>query len=152
ALERKLTERLTASLGLSFERSRIEEGGETSRYTLVGIPASLIWEDADNPLDSTRGTRARLDVTPYPSALGSSVSFTTVRAVGSADYDLSDNGRSVLAGRVIAQAAVGADRAELPADRRVFAGGSCTIRGFAFQAVGPDLDGRPLGGTTLLAI
>lgn len=152
ALERRLTDKLTASLGLSFEQSRITEGGESSNYTLIGIPAFLLWEDADNPLDSTRGTRARLDVTPYLSALGSTVSFTTVRATGSAYYDLSDKGRSVLAGRVIAQAAVGADRAELPADRRVYAGGGGTIRGFAFQAVGPELDGRPLGGTTLLAV
>jgi len=151
AVERPLIEHLTGSLGLSFERSRIEEAGETNNYTLIGIPMALVWEDADNPLDSTRGTRGRLEVTPYSSLLGSSVSFTTVRAIGSAYYDLAGGGRSVLAGRVIAQAAVGADRASLPADRRVFAGGGGTIRGFAYQHVGPQRDGTPLGGTTLFA-
>lgn len=152
ALERRLSERLTVSLGLSFERARIEDIDGANMYTLIGIPVTAAWEDAGDPLDSTHGTRGKLEVIPYPSFLGSSVFFTTVRASGSAYYDFSDAGRSVLAGRVIAQAAVGADRAELPADRRVFAGGGGTIRGFAFQAVGPQANGTPLGGTTLLAM
>lgn len=152
SLERKLSDRLTVSLGLSFERSAIKQGDVTTRYTLIGIPASAVWEDADDPLDSTRGTRGRLDITPYPAALGSSLSFTTLRATGSAYHDFSDAGRSVLAGRLVAGLAAGASRDALPADRRVYAGGSGSIRGFPFQGVGPRVGDQPLGGTTMLAL
>jgi translocation and assembly module TamA len=151
ALERRLSDRLSGSLGLAFERSRVEQAGVATTDTFVGVPATLVWEDAGNPLDSVRGTRARLELTPYPGFLGSTLAYTSLRATGSGYLDLAGNGRSVLAGRLIAAAAFGQSREGLPADRRVYAGGSGTVRGFAHQSIGPRADGRPLGGTTLLA-
>lgn len=151
AIERRLSDRLSGSLGLAFERSRVEQAGEATIDTFVGLPATLTWEDAGNPLDSVRGTRARLDLTPYPALLGSTLAYTSLRASGSGYLDLAGNGRSVLAARLIAAAAFGQSRDGLPADRRVYAGGSGTVRGFAYQSIGPRADGRPLGGTTMLA-
>lgn len=151
ALERRLSDRLSGSLGLSFERSRVEQAGVATIDTFVGVPATLTWENAGNPLDSVRGTRARLELTPYPGFLGSTLAYTSLRASGSGYLDLAGNGRSVLAARLIAAAAFGQSRDGLPADRRVYAGGSGTVRGFAFQSIGPRADGRPLGGTTMLA-
>lgn len=151
ALERRLGDRLSGSLGLSFERSRVEQAGAATIDTFVGLPAVLIWEDAGNPLDPVRGTRARLELTPYPGFLGSTLAYTSLRASGSGYLDLAGDGRSVLAARLIAAAAFGQSRDALPADRRVYAGGSGTVRGFAFQSIGPRADGRPLGGTTMIA-
>ena len=151
ALERRLRDRLSGSLGLAFERSRVEQAGEATADTFVGLPAVLTWEDAGNPLDSVRGTRARLELTPYPRFLGSTLPHTSLRASGSGYLDLAGDGRSVLAVRLIAAAAFGQSRDGLPPDRRVYAGGSGTVRGFAFQSIGPRADGRPLGGTTMLA-
>jgi translocation and assembly module TamA len=151
ALERRLSDRLGGSLGLSVERSRVEQAGVATIDTFVGLPAVLVWEDAGSPFDSVRGTRGRLELAPYPGFLGSTLAYTSLRASGSGYLDLAGNGRSVLAAWLIAAAAFGQSRDGLPPDRRVYAGGSGTVRGFAFQAIGPRADGRPLGGTTMLA-
>ena len=67
----------------------------------------LTWEDAGNPLNSVRGTRARLELTPYPGFLGSTLAYTSLRATGSGYLDLAGNGRSVLAARLVAAACSG---------------------------------------------
>jgi translocation and assembly module TamA len=44
----------------------------------------------------------------------------------------------------------GAERDEIPADERFYAGGGESIRGFPFQSVGPLVDEDPIGGRSLL--
>ena len=42
---------------------------------------------------------------------------------------------------------------DLPPDQRFYAGGSGTVRGYRYQAVGPEfLDGNPIGGTAMDAV
>jgi translocation and assembly module TamA len=62
-------------------------------------------------------------------------------------------GRSVLAGRVLIGLAQGASESSLPPDQRFYGGGSASIRGYAYQAVGPNFPNTdfPVGGTALLA-
>jgi translocation and assembly module TamA len=46
----------------------------------------------------------------------------------------------------------GESRSGIPASRRFYAGGGDTVRGYAFQLVGPlDDDDDPIGGSSLLA-
>jgi translocation and assembly module TamA len=57
----------------------------------------------------------------------------------------------VLAGRVSLGSISGAKRDETPADKRFYAGGGGSIRGYDYQSVGPiDDDDDPLGGRSLL--
>jgi translocation and assembly module TamA len=152
ALRRRLGERLTGSLGVSLADSRITEGGVTTNYTLLGIPGMLLWNDTSEGLDHVRGSRAEVTVTPYPIAQGSVDGLTTIRVDAAAYRALDREARSVLALRAQTGIAFGASTENVPADLRFYAGGSGTIRGFAFQSVGPlDASGRPLGGTTMLA-
>jgi translocation and assembly module TamA len=44
----------------------------------------------------------------------------------------------------------GASTENIPADERFYAGGGGSIRGYEYQAVGPQLAGTPLGGSQLL--
>jgi translocation and assembly module TamA len=65
-----------------------------------------------------------------------------------------DPGRTVLAARALAGLAQGAAELSLPPDQRFYAGGSGTIRGYAYQSVGPkfiDPDHTPIGGTAITA-
>jgi translocation and assembly module TamA len=56
----------------------------------------------------------------------------------------------VLAARLKLGSIVGGDIPAVPADRRFFAGGGGSVRGFNYQGVGPQLsDGTPLGGDSL---
>ena len=46
----------------------------------------------------------------------------------------------------------GASQFDLPADKRFYAGGSATVRGYKYQSVGPTFpDGKPQGGTAVAA-
>ncbi len=158
-IDRPLIPYLTGSLGVSFEQSHITDrsvdlgiNGDTHDYTLIGIPLILTWDNAGNPLDSVRGVRAKMQLTPYVVSSGTVPGLTTFSIQGSTYYDLSDSGRSVLALRGQFGMAMGGDPAEMPAHLRLYAGGSGTVRGFAYQSVGPQgRDDKPLGGSTMFA-
>jgi translocation and assembly module TamA len=45
---------------------------------------------------------------------------------------------------------LGGSNLELPPDQRLYAGGSATVRGFAYQSIGPLFaDGRPVGAKSV---
>jgi translocation and assembly module TamA len=64
-------------------------------------------------------------------------SFVKLRAEGSAYRALDADKRFVLAGRVAAGSIYGANLAEVPANRRFYAGGGGSVRGYGFQDIGP---------------
>ena len=91
-------------------------------------------------------------VTPTQSFGNSSATFVIAQLSGSAYFDLSGGGRSVLALRGLVGKAFGANQFSLPPDQRFYAGGSGTVRGFRYQSVGPQFpDGKPTGGTAVSA-
>ena len=56
----------------------------------------------------------------------------------------------VAAGRVRLGSIQGADRAEIAPSRRFYSGGGGSVRGYAYQALGPqDPNGDPIGGRSL---
>jgi translocation and assembly module TamA len=65
---------------------------------------------------------------------------------------LATPGRSVLALRGVVGATEGVTQFELPPDKRFYAGGSATVRGFKYQSIGPRFpNDDPIGGTSLVA-
>lgn len=143
-------------------------------YTLVSLPLSAKFDSTgiSNPLeDPVQGLRAALTVTPTES-LGagttlntqgvavrtSGATFVIVQGTVSSYFDLarlgwSERGRSVLAFRALGGLAFGAGAFSLPPDQRFYGGGSLTIRGYPYQAVGPRFtDGNPIGGTSIQTV
>ena len=58
----------------------------------------------------------------------------------------------MLALRGLVGGAGGASQFELPPDKRFYAGGSATVRGYKYQSVGPRFpDNKPQGGTSVAA-
>jgi translocation and assembly module TamA len=99
--------------------------------------------DVPTPLDDPRhGYRASIQLNPTE-AIGHPDSTFLIAQVKAAGYfDLrhlfgEDPGRTVLAIRALAGQALGASEFSLPPDQRFYGGGSGTIRGYAYQAVGP---------------
>ena len=106
-------------------------------YTLVGVPISANYDTTDSKLDPTRGVRLNASVTGFPTALGSTVDIVQGKARASAYYSLDPDSRFVLAGLVGLGAMGGADLADIPANWRFYAGGGGSVRGYAYDNLGP---------------
>ncbi|HTT04382.1 MAG TPA: BamA/TamA family outer membrane protein [Steroidobacteraceae bacterium] len=135
---------------------------EPCHDTLLSLPLTARYDSTDlvNPLlDPVHGMRAQILVTPTETLFGHHGTFTIVQANVSTYFDFhqlnwSDPGASVLALRALAGQAIGVGKFyDLPPDLRFYAGGSATVRGYAYQAFGPtfpppDAPGDyPEGGT-----
>ena len=90
-------------------------------------------------------------LTPTESFGRPNATFVIAQLSGSTYFDLSGDGRTVLAMRaLVGHACEGASTFAVPADQRFYAGGSGTVRGFLYQSVGPQFpDGVPIGGTAI---
>lgn len=149
-IRHRFGERFTAQAGVEIEHGAARDVLSEIDYTLVGLPVSLAYDSTDRPLDPTRGIRITGGVTPYPGFLGSSVPMTVARASASTYVALDAEARTVLAGRIGFGSIIGADLEDIPANRRFFAGGGGSVRGFAYKSLGPRLQGEPIGGRSLL--
>ncbi len=149
AIERPLLPSLVGDLGLSLERANVTEEFRSENYTLLGIPLVLRRDTTDNLLDPTLGSRETLTVTPYHGLATSKLNFVTTRLEGR-DYErLDETGRFLLAGYAALGSILGEGRDALPADKRFYAGGAGSVRGYAFQRAGPlGPANTPLGGAS----
>jgi translocation and assembly module TamA len=116
------------------------------RHLLVSIPLEYVYDGRDNRLDPTEGFRVLAYAEPTHD-LFSGASFVKVRGEASAYRSFSEEDTVVIAGRVAAGSILGAGLAAVPADRRFYAGGGGSVRGYAYQGVGPrDAANVPTGG------
>jgi translocation and assembly module TamA len=130
-------------------------------YTLLALPLTLSYDSTDlaSPLDDpTHGIRGSVTLQPTQSLGHSDADFliTTVKVAAYFDLDHllpTQPGRSVLAARALAGIAEGAGETSLPPDQRFYGGGSGSIRGYPYQAVGPYFPGtnNPIGATAISA-
>lgn len=152
-LSRRLSDHWSGSIGMSAEQTEITQQGVRREYTLLGVPITVKYDDTDSLLDPTRGIRAALSVTPTQPLAGAQVDpFVQMQLAGSTYRSLGESDRSVLALRGLVGYVEGVDPADLPPDKRFYAGGSATVRGYKFQSIGPRFpDGSPRGGTAVAA-
>lgn len=148
--ERRLNDRLALQAGPQFESGRIGRYGTLDPFTLVGFVTGVRWDGTTSLLDPTSGARASVTATPYWSVRDGNT-YTRLLAVGSTYVDVTGDQRGVLALRAAIGAAVGATRDEITLDKRFYAGGGGSVRGYTFQSIGPrDAGNKPLGGASLL--
>jgi translocation and assembly module TamA len=118
-------------------------------FMLFGVVLGARYDTTDSLLDPRRGLRADATVIPYTDLLETG---GFVRATGTLRtyFDLRGDGGSVVALRGTLGSLLGADR-EVPADKRFYAGGGGSVRGYGFQRIGPrDAAGRVRGGSSLV--
>jgi translocation and assembly module TamA len=153
-LERKLSDALTVSGGVTLEQSSVTDNlGGTTDSTLFGVPLHISYDGTNDLLDPTRGFRTDLLVTPYKQIGAQGAIFSIARITNSAYYDFAGDGRFVAAGRFSLGSVFGSSTADIPADKRFYAGGGGSIRGYGFQDVGPrDAEGEPTGGRSLIEV
>lgn len=146
-----LTKRQTVSAELAIEYARITDAFNPERdFLIVSTPLQYVFDARDSKLDPKSGFRLLAFAEPSYDALGR-VPFLKIKGEASAYYSLDTAGKFVLAGRLVAGSIVGADIDEIPADRRFYSGGGGSVRGYAYQGIGPkNLDGQPTGGLSLV--
>ena len=149
-LERPLTDHLTLSAGPLGEISRVTQDDVTTNYQLLGAMGQLRWDNVDNQLNPTRGFRAAGLVSPIYNFTDSAM-FTRLRAQASTYIDFTGDGGSILALRGVVGSIVGATQNSVPQDKRFYAGGGGSVRGYAFQSIGPRTrNNEPRGGLSLV--
>lgn len=152
-LERKLTEHWSVSGGPSFEYAILDDKGDEETFALFGLPLSGSFDDTDDPLDPARGGRLYLSLTPFFGAIEENVAFLVGELSGSTYKSIVPDDRLILAGRARLGSITGASTQTIPANKRFFAGGGGSIRGFEFQSVGPlDVQNDPLGGRSVIEV
>ena len=152
AVERPLWPRWTGRAGVLLDVAEIDEVGEpTDISTLVGIPLTASYDGANDALDPTSGYRLSLGATPYTGQYEDFLAFHLADAELRTYLPLNDSKSLVFATRAKFGSIVGAQTDELPADKRFYAGGAGSIRGFEFQEIAPlGSDGTQDGGRSLL--
>jgi translocation and assembly module TamA len=157
-LTRKLSNEWSASVGITAAEEQIYQESVNYNYTLVALPLGLSYDSThlSSPLDDpVHGMRNSLNVAPTQSLGRPSASFVVSQIKLAGYFDLqhlgfTDPGRTVIAVRALGGLAQGASAFSLPPDQRFYGGGSGTIRGYQYQAVGPRFpDGTPEGGTKI---
>lgn len=120
---------------------------DTATATLLG---AFALDRSDDPLDPKRGWRLEARAEPTLVAGDSSLAYLRTQAQGTAYLPFGDEARTVAAGRLRLGAIFGGDIPGVPAARRFYAGGGGSVRGYAYQAIGPRLpDNTPQGGLSL---
>jgi len=154
-VERRLSETWRVSAGGELDYADLDDqlsGREKS--LLVGVPMGAARDDTDDPLNPTEGSRLALTVTPFAGfKAATSVTFGVVDVTGSTYYAPLEEDRLVLAARTRVASLFGAATADVPANKRLYAGGGGSVRGYGHQMLGPlDAGGDPTGGRSALEV
>ncbi|MBO9708112.1 MAG: outer membrane protein assembly factor [Caulobacter sp.] len=159
-LTRRLRPTIYRTYGLSLDLSQIDSpttvNGATvtdrqNLATFTGL-AAFAWDRSDNVLDPTRGWRVEVRGEPTAITGDSTMAFLKAQVQGSAYLPFDKGGRTVLATRLKAGQILGGTMPETPASKRFYSGGGGSVRGYAYQAIGPRIDNTttPQGGLSLL--
>lgn len=141
----EFSETTTGEIDLKYEYARFDNTTGPGVASIVSLPTQIVRDTRDNKLNPTTGYRVLLSGEPSYDLNNSNAFFKTQGAFST--YRAINEARTVvLAGRVAAGTIVGSDLADIPADRRFYAGGGGSIRGYAYQAAGPRSGGKPTGG------
>lgn len=153
ALERSIGAIWRASAGLSLEITNIDDKETTRDFFIVGLPLSATRDTRDDPLNPTRGSTLTLALTPFTGTVDENIFFTRAEISGSGYLSIHPEDEIVLAGRARLGTLFGEGRDTIPANKRLYAGGGGSVRGFEFQRVGPiDADDDPEGGRSVLEL
>ncbi|MFN3522393.1 MAG: autotransporter assembly complex protein TamA [Phenylobacterium sp.] len=111
----------------------------------------LSLDRSNDPLSPTRGWRLDTRLEPTLIAGDDTLPYLKVESQATGYLPFGEAARTVFAGRLKLGTMVGGMIPEVPASRRFYAGGGGSVRGYAYQAVGPRLsDNTPQGGVSVL--
>jgi translocation and assembly module TamA len=161
-LERRFRPGLIAGGAVSVEKANVDQEADigpvlaserTQRYALIGLPLFAKLDRSDDLLNPTRGYRVQANLVPYRSFAEAHLTFVSERIAASIYHRLGDSDRYVFAASAAVSSIQGASLFELPADKRIYAGGGGSVRAYGYQMAGPlDANKNPIGGKSSLEL
>lgn len=151
-VERELNRENTIGVGLGFKLSKVEQIVVEEDYRLCFLPVHFRRDTGDDLFDPTRGYRLNLRVAPYYDLMSSDSNFLKGSTALSHYLPVFKKPLLVFASRVKLGAITGSQIQAIPANERFYAGGGGSVRGYAYQYVGPLLGEDPIGGRSLLEV
>lgn len=151
-LEQLFSEGLRGSIGLLGEKSIQTRNGDKQRFTLFGLPLTLALDRSNDLLNPTDGFRIGAALTPFVDTFNPNSRFIVGRLTGTAYLDLSSDKTTILAGRAGIASLLDLGTSVVPFDRRIYAGGGGSVRGYAYQSLGPRDGKDPLGGRSSIEL
>jgi translocation and assembly module TamA len=128
--------------------------GQNLQLLIYSLTGGFSLDKSNDPLNPTRGWRLQAEADPTYVTGDRSLPYLKLESQVSGYLPLDPDADTVLAGRLKLGSIIGGDIPDVPADRRFFSGGGGSVRGFAYQGVGPQLAVNtpfqtPLGGDSL---
>lgn len=151
-IERSVGDGQDLAVGLAFTASKVEQDGDKDEFGLLSLPARYSWDHSNDLLDPSKGGRFFIQNEPFVDVFGNDVAFNKT-SVGYSRYVRLKKAkpRLILAARAKAGFIFGAERDNIPADERFYAGGGGSVRGFRFQTAGElDDNNEPTGGRSFV--
>lgn len=152
-LSRPLAKNLTGALGVAYALKTVDDDGLNSgeeTFSLVSFPGYLEHNTRDDALNPTKGHVLRVDLEPFIETLEQN---TFLKSQGTAKFYYQHANlplQPIWAFRGTLGSIIGSGRGSLPADERFYSGGGGSVRGYAFQQLGPLNGGTPDGGRSLV--
>jgi translocation and assembly module TamA len=133
---------------LDYERENFTVGDQSNTIELVMPGVQMQKSRSNNPIYPRRGWKVSLGLRGTHPDISSTEAFLQSRVSTKAVIPL---GPARLLGRIDTGQTIVNDVTTLPATVRFFAGGDTSVRGFAYQTLGPsDAAGDTIGGRHLL--
>jgi len=138
-----------AGTGVQYKYSNVEQLVSVERYSHIIFPLFLELDNRNDRLNPVKGGQFFARTRFYEDMNGSD-SFFKTEAEGRLYQMFWKRPRLSGAVRLTLGTINGTSVEKVPADERFYAGGGGSIRGYEYQAVGPQLGEIPLGGSQLL--
>jgi translocation and assembly module TamA len=147
-VEHWFSPKLEGALGIGLRTTRFEDALGTRNTTLFYIPGELTWDNRDDALNPTSGVYMIGTATPFVTFGDSLEDGLGARLTADARgyLGLGENDSTVLAARAQAGVLVGGSFDAIPPDYLFYSGGSGTVRGQEYQALGAIQNGIASGG------
>lgn len=148
-VKRDFTRHLMGGSGLRYKYSRVEQLQTVDVYNYLILPVLLDLDYRNDKLNPVNGGQLFFTPSLYKE-LDTSDSFLKTGLEARLYTMLWERPRLSAATRLTLGSINGTSVENIPADERYYAGGGGSIRGYEYQAVGPRVDGTPVGGAQLL--
>ncbi len=150
-IERKLNAIWTASISGKYSYSVVKENKNTQNFSFLSAPLFIKRDSRDNILNSRKGHELQLKAEPfYPIKTGGK-SFVKNEFTAGKYIPFKVKLDPVIAMRASVGSIAGAKSARIPANERFYAGGSGSVRGYAYQLAGQiDEKNSPIGGRSII--